>query len=86
MKKNLRRRIHTFLQSEEGKVSVKAPLALAVVSGSLLLVQIVSTSPVSASENCDPACDEGQSCISWCKVWHPLDGTCIKIGSECVEL
>ena len=49
MKKNLRRKIHTFLQSEEGKVSVKAPLALAVMSGSFLLTEIMFTPPVSAS-------------------------------------
>ena len=48
MKKNLRRKIHTFLQSEDGKVSVKAPLALAAMSGSFLLTEIMFTPPVSA--------------------------------------
>lgn len=75
MKKNLRRKIHTFLQSEEGKVGVKAPLALAAASGSFLLTQIMFTPPVSASVGCTLVCDEGEVCIVWCTKWNP-GGTC----------
>ena len=84
MKKNLRRKIHTFLQSEEGKVSVKAPLALAVMSGSFLLTEIMFTPPVSASVGCTLVCDEGEVCIVWCTKWNP-EGTCIYSDSVCVS-
>ena len=63
MKKNLRRKIHAFLRSEEGKVSVKAPLALSVMSGSFLLAEIMFTSSVSAGGYCDPDCS---NCLIWC--------------------
>ncbi len=43
MKKSLRRKIHAFLQSEEGKTGVKVPLVLAVISGSFLLTEIMFT-------------------------------------------
>ncbi|RKU22526.1 hypothetical protein C6500_03225 [Candidatus Poribacteria bacterium] len=85
MKKNLRRKIHTFLQSEEGKTGVKAPLALAVASGSFLLTQIMFTPPVSASDNCTLVCDEGEVCIVWCAKKNQ-GGTCIDLRSECVAL
>lgn len=63
MKKNLRCKIRAFLWSEDGKVSVKAPLALSVMSGSFLLAQMVFTSPISAGGYCDPDCN---SCLIWC--------------------
>ena len=83
MKKNLRRKIHTFLQSEEGKVGVKAPLVLAVMSGSFLLTEIMFTPPVSASVGCTLVCDEGEVCIVWCTNRN-LGGTCIHSNSVCV--
>ena len=43
MKKNLRDKIHTFLQSENGKVGIKSPLTLSIVSSSLLLAQMILT-------------------------------------------
>lgn len=64
MKKNLRRKIHAFLQSEEGKVSVKAPLGLSVMSGSFLLAQMVFTSPVSASDRYDLS---NNDCLTFCE-------------------
>ena len=82
MKKNVRDKIHTFLQSEEGKTGVKAPLALAVMSGSFLLTEIMFTLPVSASDDCTLVCDEGEVCIVWCKTRNS-DGTCIDLRSEC---
>ena len=63
MKKNLRRRIHTFLQSEEGKTGIKAPLVLTVGIGSFFLTQIMFTPPVSASIGCTLVCDEGEYCL-----------------------
>ena len=49
MKTNLRGKIREFIQSEEGKVGIKSPLTLGVVTGSLLLAQaIVSVQPVDA--------------------------------------
>ena len=83
MKKNLRRKIHTFLQSEEGKTGVKAPLVLAVISGSFLLTEIMFTPPVSASVGCTLVCDEGEYCLVWCTKWNP-EGTCIYSDSACV--
>ena len=62
MKKNLRHKIRTFLQSEEGKATVKAPLALSIMSGSLLLTQAVLTPSVSA-DGCGSDC---QSCVTIC--------------------
>ena len=41
MKSNLRGKIREFLASEDGKVSVKAPLTLGVATGSVLLAQAV---------------------------------------------
>lgn len=83
MKKNLRRKIHTFLQSEEGKVGVKAPLALAVASGSFLLTEIMFTPPVSASVGCTLVCDAGEYCLVWCTAWNSA-GNCISSNSVCV--
>lgn len=85
MKKNLRRKIHTFLQSEEGKAGVKAPLTLTVGIGSFLLTQIIFTSPVNASDNCTLVCDEGEECVVWCERRNP-EGTCIDLRSECMAL
>ncbi len=64
MKANLRGKIREFLKSEDGKVKVKAPLALSIMSGSFLLTQIMFTSPVSASDDCDPDCN---NCLIWCQ-------------------
>ncbi len=83
MKKNLRRKIHTFLQSEEGKTGVKAPLVLTVGIGSFLLTEIMFTTPVSASVGCTVVCDEGEVCVVWCTKWNS-GGTCIHSDSVCV--
>ena len=49
MKTNLRGKIREFMQSEEGKVGIKSPLALGVATGSVLLAQaIVGTTPAEA--------------------------------------
>ncbi len=41
MKNNLRGKIREFLASEDGKVGLKAPLALGVATGSALFAQAV---------------------------------------------
>ena len=40
-KKNLRGKIREFVQSEEGKVGVKSPLALGLATGSIFLAQAI---------------------------------------------
>ena len=61
MKTNLRGKIREFIQSEEGKVGVKSPLTLGVMTGGLLLAQaIIGTLPASA-QSCDPHGD-GKEC------------------------
>ena len=53
MKSNLRGKIHDFLASEDGKVSVKAPLTLGVATGSVLLANaIVAPTPAAAGGPC----------------------------------
>ena len=83
MKKSLRRKIHAFLQSEEGKTGVKVPLVLAVISGSFLLTEIMFTPPVSASVGCTLVCDEGEVCLVWCTKRNS-EGTCLDSNSVCV--
>ena len=65
MKKDLRDKIRAFIASEEGRVSVKAPLALGVTSGSLLLANvIVGIKPADAWQECfgDHECGDGRVC------------------------
>ena len=83
MKKNLRNKIRAFLQSEEGKLSVKAPLALAIGTGSFLLSEIMFTPSVSASVGCTVVCNDGEVCVVWCTKRN-LGGTCIDSNSACV--
>lgn len=53
MKNNLRGKIRDFIASEEGKVSVKAPLTLGVATGSILLANtIVAPTPAEAGAPC----------------------------------
>ena len=70
--KNLKSKIQDFLNSEEGRVGVKSPLALGVAAGGLMLAQAtVSTLPAKADgfDHCtsDADCGPGKS------------------GNECVE-
>ena len=65
MKKNLRGKIREFVQSEQGRASVKAPLALGITSGSLLLASVtVGIKPADAWQECfgDHECDPGEVC------------------------
>ena len=81
MKANLRGRIQEFLTSEEGKVSAKAPLSLGVVSGSFWLAQAIFTSPVSASDYCDPDCN---TCLIRCERVN-AGGTCVEYSEICLD-
>ncbi|MDE0424615.1 hypothetical protein F4Y59_02265 [Candidatus Poribacteria bacterium] len=64
MKANLRGKIREFLASEEGKVVVKAPLSLGIVSGTFLLTQVIFASPVSANDRYDSG---GNDCLTFCE-------------------
>jgi hypothetical protein len=67
MKSNLRDRFRDFLASEEGRVGVKAPLALGVATGSVLLAQAILPIASEAHMECedDDDCDAGKRCDTW---------------------
>ena len=67
--KNLKSKIRDFLNSEEGRVGVKTPLALGVAAGGLMLAQTVVQTPLAHADrwdlcDTDADCDEeaGESC------------------------
>ncbi|MCY3722844.1 MAG: hypothetical protein OXG97_11545 [Candidatus Poribacteria bacterium] len=67
MKNNLRDRFRDFLASEEGRVGVKAPLAVGIAGGSLLLAQAMLPTAAQAHMECyeDDDCDAGKRCDKW---------------------
>ena len=74
MKNNVRSKINGFLKSEEGRVSVKSPLALGVASASLLLAQAMVTPSAQAHWECLPwapevHCESGEICVYVCDKW-----------------
>ena len=71
MKTNLRDKFRDFLASEEGQVGAKAPLALGVATGSLLLAQAM---PASAIDECPCLGDE--ICVRVCDDWS-VNAGCI---------
>ena len=73
MKANLRGKIREFLTSEEGKVVVKAPLSLGIVSGTFWLAQVIFTSPVTADDGCPSDC---QTCVTYCEGFN-CTSTCM---------
>ena len=82
MKKSLRGKIREYVQSEEGKVGVKTPLALGAAVGSVLLAQsIIGTTPAHAcgcrAEFGNDDCDPGEICEGPF-IWngHHHIGTC----------
>ena len=83
MKTNLRGKIREFVQSEEGKVGVKSPLTLGVVTGGILLAQTV-IGPQSAEAD-GRTCEDHGDCPPgfFCrdKIWdHRIGleyGTCL---------
>ena len=87
MKKNIRSKISGFLTSEEGRVSTKAPLALGVATGGVLLAQMMHPSPVQAEpileldcfNNADCTAVPGQVCAFW-----EVPGPTLIIRSACI--
>ncbi len=67
MKINLRDKFRDFLVSEEGRVGVKAPLAVGIAGGSLLLAQAMLATDAQAHMECydDDDCDAGKRCQTW---------------------
>lgn len=84
MKKNIRSKIKQFLESEEGRVSTKAPLTLGIATGSVLLAQMMLPSPADAHRECWDNRDctiEGEVCVEWDE-WHDPGPTKVP-HSEC---
>ena len=72
--KNLKSKIRDFLNSEEGRVGVKTPLALGVATGGLLLAQAMVATPAAQADECSPSrpCPHGKDCkAEWSK--HLVD-------------
>ena len=88
MKKNIRSKISSFLTSEEGRVSTKAPLALGVATGSVLLAQamIPSITHAIVIDVSGVTCDDDGDCAAGeiCKVEQHWAGDTLIISSECV--
>ena len=82
MKKETRGRVKRFLTSESGRVGIRAPLALGVASGTLMLSQMVYTPSAEASCTSDSDCASDERCRMSCVKY--LNGTCRLWESECV--
>lgn len=89
MKKNIRTKISQFLESEEGRVSTKAPLALGVATGSVLLAQAILPSLAQAEviDRSGITCDDDLDCTTGeiCDVEVDRVGDTVIITSECVN-
>ena len=85
MKNNIRGKIKRFLESEDGRVSTKAPLALGVATGSVLLAQAMIPAPAEAHFQChlDDPCPEGQICLFWIERHWP--GPTLVAHSKCID-
>ena len=85
MKKDIRSKIKQFLTSEAGQVGIRAPLALGVAGGTVLVSQMVHTPSAEAYMECNSSsdCDAGETCKSVCEIY--VDGTCVKRGTRCVS-
>ena len=84
MKKNLRGKIREYIQSEEGKVSVKSPLSLGVAAGGLLLAHAIVGTPRAEAgwcHNTDQCIGYGSGSYicdgPWIKINGTMTGTCI---------
>lgn len=85
MKNNIHSKIKRFLESEDGRVSAKAPLALGIATASVLLAQMIVPSPAQAGFECIDSgdCDSGESCVYTCNRMYY--GTCMGTwSSKCV--
>lgn len=70
----IRDKFREFLQSEEGRVGVKAPLAVDIAGGSLLLAQAMFPTDADAHLTCkdNDDCSPGEVCKDWEKwEWSP---------------
>ena len=89
MKSNLRDKFRDFLASEEGRVGVKAPLAVGIAGGSLLLAQAMLPTAAQAHMECtdDDDCDAGKRCDIWQEQdWSPGCGCFLWMThSSCVN-
>lgn len=79
MKNNLRGKFRDFLASEEGRVGIKAPLAVGIASGSLFFAQAMTASaiwecPCLGDEKCVIACDDWSVNAGCIGEWH---GVCV---------
>ena len=88
MKNNIRNKIKRFLESQDGRASAKAPLALGIATGSVFLAQMMVPSPAQAGFECadDSDCDSGEGCFYKCSdiIYY---GTCLGTwSSECISL
>ncbi len=75
MRNNVRSKISGFLTSEEGRVSVKSPLALGAASVGLLLAHAMVSPSAQAHMECwdHNDCNESQICVVWIDdagEWH----------------
>lgn len=73
MKSNLRDKFRDFLTSEEGRVGVKAPLAVGIASGSIVLASAMQAP--AWHDECP--CDAGEVCIRWCDDWSFFVDDCM---------
>ena len=83
MKKEIRDRAKGFLTSEEGRVGIRAPLALGIASGAFLLSQMVYTPSAEASCKSYDDCGPNGWCDTKCAAY--FNGTCERWESECVD-
>ena len=82
MKKEIRAEVKRFFTSEAGRVGVRAPLALGVVSGAFLVSQMVYTPSAEASCMSDDDCGSEGWCNWRCEEYSK--GTCREWKSGCV--
>ncbi|RKU36187.1 hypothetical protein C6496_14980 [Candidatus Poribacteria bacterium] len=83
--KNLKSHISDFLNSEDGRVGVKAPLVVGVAAGGLMLAHTLTSTQSVHAAGCGegPPCDPGHQCVAvpvthtlW--VWDPDVGEHVK--------
>ena len=60
--KNLKSKVRDFLNSEEGRVGVKAPLAVGVAASGLMFTHAVTSTPSVEADPCG-GCPEGKDCV-----------------------
>ncbi len=71
--KNLKSKIRDFLDSEEGRVGVKTPLAIGVAAGGLMLAQAFVVTPDADACVNNADCDGDQQCVWKCLDWVWVD-------------